>query len=92
MSPSQAAHVALLLLLPPLLACVIRKTKALMQGRPGPPFLQPIFDLAKRFGKGETVSSTASWLFRANPLVGLVVALIIAATLPWVQIVAIWEP
>jgi len=83
MSPGLAAHVALLILLPPVLACVIRKTKALMQGRPGPPFLQPVFDLAKRFGKGETVSSTASWLFRANPLVGLAVALIIAATLPW---------
>jgi formate hydrogenlyase subunit 4 len=80
---SQETHVALLILLPPLLACVIRKTKALMQGRPGPPFLQPLFDLAKRFGKGETVSSTASWLFRANPPVGLAVALIIAATLPW---------
>lgn len=73
----------MLILLPPLLACVIRKTKALMQGRPGPPFIQPLFDLAKRFRKGETVSSTASWLFRANPLVGLAVALTIAAVVPW---------
>ncbi len=79
----QLLHLALLVVLPPLLACVVRKTKALMQGRPGPPFFQPVFDLAKRLGKGETVSSTASWVFRASPLVGLAVAITIAAVVPW---------
>lgn len=83
MNPSQATHSLLLLGLPILLACVIRKVKALMQGRPGPPFLQPGYDLAKRLRKGETVSFTASWMFRANPLVGVVVALVIAAVVPW---------
>lgn len=79
----EALHIALLITLPLLLACVIRKTKALMQGRPGPPFLQPVYDLVKRFQKGETISTTASWLFRVNPLISVTVALAIAATLPW---------
>ncbi|MBI1755625.1 MAG: NADH-quinone oxidoreductase subunit H [Fimbriimonas ginsengisoli] len=80
---SLAIHIVLLIALPLLLSCVIRKTKALMQGRPGPPLFQPIFDLVKRFRKGETVSSTASWIFRANPLVGLSIALVVAMVVPW---------
>jgi formate hydrogenlyase subunit 4 len=76
-------HVAELIVLPFLLACTVRKTKALMQGRPGPPFFQPVYDIAKRLRKSETVSSTASWVFRANPIVGLTVALVLAAVLPW---------
>lgn len=83
MSVSQAIHTLEMIALPLLLACVIRKTKALMQGRPGPPFLQPIFDLAKRARKGETVSTTASWVFLWSPLIGLAVATVIAAVLPW---------
>jgi formate hydrogenlyase subunit 4 len=79
----QAVHVLELLVVPLLLASVVRKTKAAMQGRPGPPFLQPVFDLAKRLCKSETVSTTASWVFRANPLVGLTIALVLAAVLPW---------
>lgn len=85
MSPAvlQVVHVFELLVVPLLLACVVRKTKALMQGRPGPPFFQPVYDLAKRIGKSETVSTTASWVFRANPLIGLTVAIVLAAVLPW---------
>lgn len=77
------AHLAVLLVVPVLLACVVRKTKALMQGRPGPPFLQPLIDLFKRFRKGETISSTASWIFRWNPMVGFVIALLVALVVPW---------
>lgn len=76
-------HIALVFGLPILLAGVVRKTKALMQGRPGPPLLQFVFDMAKRMRKGETVSRSASWLFRANPIVGFTVALILALVLPW---------
>jgi len=79
----QVVHVIELVTLPLLLACVVRKTKALMQGRPGPPFLQPLFDFAKRLGKSETVSTTTSWVFLANPLVGLSIALVLAVVLPW---------
>jgi formate hydrogenlyase subunit 4 len=81
--PLRTLHLTELIFIPLLLTCVIRKTKALMQGRPGPPFLQPFFDLAKRFRKGETISSTTSWVFRANPLVGFGIALLVAAVVPW---------
>lgn len=76
-------HLALVLILPILLASVIRKTKALMQGRPGPPFFQFLFDQLKRMRKGETVSSATSWFFAANPLVALGSAFVLALVLPW---------
>ena len=81
--PAQAVHVAESLAVPVLLACVVRKTKALMQGRPGPPFFQPVYDIAKRFRKAETVSATVSPVFLASPVVGLAIAIIVAAVLPW---------
>ena len=40
-------HIAVLLLLPPLLLGVITKTKAWFAGRTGAPFLQPYYDIAK---------------------------------------------
>jgi formate hydrogenlyase subunit 4 len=76
-------HLILVVVLPWLLAGTIRKVKALMQGRKGPPFLQPAFDLLKLMRKGETISSTASWVFRLNPMAGLVIAVLIAAVVPW---------
>jgi len=79
----QVAHVLGIIVIPVLLVCVIRRTKALMQGRPGPPFFQSVFDLIKRFGKGETISSTASWFFRANPIVGIVIIVGVALFVPW---------
>ncbi|MDR3689934.1 MAG: NADH-quinone oxidoreductase subunit H [Fimbriimonas sp.] len=78
-----ALHCLLVASLPILLACVIRKTKARMQGRPGPPFLQPALDLAKRLKKSDTVSETTSWVFRANPLVGVALTVWLALVLPW---------
>lgn len=54
-----------------------------MQGSPGPPFFQPVFDLVKRFRKAETISETTSWIFRASPIIGLGVTLVIALTVPW---------
>lgn len=79
----QVLHVLETLAVPLLLGCCIRKAKALMQGRPGPPFLQPIFDLAKRYRKGETVSSASSWIFRANPVLGLCIIVLLALVTPW---------
>jgi formate hydrogenlyase subunit 4 len=76
-------HLLGVCVMPLLLAALIRRTKARMQGRPGPPFAQPLFDLVKRFNKGETVSLTTSWVFRANPYVGFAVALVIAIVVPW---------
>ncbi len=65
-------HIALLLLLPPLLLGVINKTKAWFGGRLGAPFLQPYRDLLKLFRKGYVLSDSTTWIFRAGPVVTLV--------------------
>lgn len=75
----------LLVLLPPLMLGVIRKTKARLQNRIGAPLWQPILDLLKLFGKDETVSETASWVFRFSAAAGLSMALYLAFITPWIK-------
>ncbi|HEY3281304.1 MAG TPA: NADH-quinone oxidoreductase subunit H [Armatimonadota bacterium] len=72
-----------LLLVPAFLAGVMRKVKALMQGRTGSPVLQPFFDLAKLWRKGETVSETATWVFTWAPRVFLAANVLVAILVPW---------
>lgn len=72
-----------LLLIPLLLVGLIRKVKALMQNRFGAPVLQPFYDLAKLLRKSETISATASWVFRLAPVLGLAIALLVAVLVPW---------
>jgi formate hydrogenlyase subunit 4 len=73
-------HTALLLAVAPLLKTVIRKMKARLQTRQGPPLLQGYYDLAKLLRKEPVRSETASWIYVAGPRVyfGAIVA---AATL-----------
>ena len=78
-----AAQLINLLLVPLLLVGVIRKVKALMQNRVGAPVWQPFWDIAKLLGKAETISETASWVFRLAPRLGLAVALVVAVLVPW---------
>jgi formate hydrogenlyase subunit 4 len=68
---------------PLLLAGVIRKVKARMQNRIGPPVLQPFYDTVKLLRKSETISETASWVFVWTPRIGLAVALAVAVLAPW---------
>ena len=75
-------HVAIALLLPPLLHGVIAKTKALFAGRVGPPILQLYWDLAKLARKGSVFSTTTTWVFRAGPVVGLATPVIAALIVP----------
>lgn len=72
-----------LCVVPLLLVGVIRKAKALMQTRVGAPILQPFYDIAKLLGKAETISETASWVFTWAPRIGLAIALLAAALVPW---------
>jgi formate hydrogenlyase subunit 4 len=76
-------HVALLLLLPPLLLGVIVKTKSLFAGRKGAPLLQPYFDLIKLLRKDSVFSRTTTWVFKAGPVVALVTALGAALLVPF---------
>ncbi len=72
-----------LLAMPLLLTGVIRKAKALTQNRVGPPVWQPFADTAKLLRKGETVSATATRVFRLAPALGLAVSAIAAVIVPW---------
>jgi formate hydrogenlyase subunit 4 len=77
-----AIHIALLLLLPPLLLGVINKTKAAVAGRVGPPLVQVYYDVIKLLRKGSVFSETTTWVFRAGPVVGLTTALLAALLIP----------
>ncbi|MBM3267677.1 MAG: NADH-quinone oxidoreductase subunit H [Candidatus Sericytochromatia bacterium] len=74
-----ALPAALAIVLAPLLPGVVNRTKAMFAGRTGPPLLQTWYDIAKLLRKGAVYSTTATWLFRAGPAVGL--AALLAALL-----------
>jgi len=62
----------------PLLRTAIKKMKARLQNRQGPPLLQGYYDLAKLFRKEPIRSETASWVYVAGPRVYFAAA--VAAT------------
>ena len=75
-------NLALAIVLAPLLFGIINKTKAFFAGRIGYPFFQLYYDLFKLFRKNFVYSNTTSWVFRAGPIIGIVVALVILLFLP----------
>ncbi len=72
----QGAQMLVVLLLAPLLTGFVRKIKARLLRRQGPPLIQPYLDLARLMRKEVVLADSASRLFRAIPY------LIFAAT--WV--------
>jgi len=72
----QGAQMLLVLLLAPLFTGFVRKVKARLLRRQGPPLIQPYRDLARLMRKEVVLAESASWLFRIIPY------LIFAAT--WV--------
>jgi len=69
--PAGLLSLLLGLALAPLLLGVINRTKAVFAGRRGPPLVQLYYDLWKLLHKGVVYSHTATWVFRAGPVVGL---------------------
>jgi formate hydrogenlyase subunit 4 len=67
-----------LLAVAPLLRSAIKKMKATMQTRKGPPLLQGYYDLAKLLRKETVRSETASWVYVLGPRVYFAAA--VAAT------------
>jgi formate hydrogenlyase subunit 4 len=63
----QGGQMVMVLLAAPLLTGWIRKVKARLQRRHGPPLLQPYRDLRRLFGKEAVIADNASWLFRTAP-------------------------
>ena len=66
---SQGAQMLLVLLLAPLLTGFVRKVKARLLRRQGPPLLQPYRDLIRLARKDVVLADGASWLFRVIPYV-----------------------
>ena len=63
----QGAQMLLVLLLAPLLSGFVRKIKARLLRRQGPPLLQPYRDLIRLMRKDVVLAHNASWLFRVIP-------------------------
>jgi formate hydrogenlyase subunit 4 len=72
----QGAQMLLVLFVAPLFTGYVRKVKARLLRRQGPPLIQPYRDLARLLRKEVVLAENASWLFRVSPY------LIFAAT--WV--------
>ena len=78
----QFAQLLLMLAVAPLLTGYIRKVKAYLLRRRGPPLLQPYRDLLKLIRKEAVLADNASWVFRAAPYLVFATTLIGAALVP----------
>jgi formate hydrogenlyase subunit 4 len=65
----QGAQMLVVLLLSPLLTGFVRKVKARLLRRQGPPLIQPYRDLIRLMRKEAVLAESASWLFRAIPYI-----------------------
>ncbi len=78
----QGAQMALVLLLAPLLTGFVRKSKARLLRRQGPPLSQPYRDLARLLRKEVVLAPNASWLFRSAPYMIFAATWVAAALVP----------
>jgi formate hydrogenlyase subunit 4 len=78
----QAGQMLLVLALAPLLTGILRKAKARLLRRRGPPVLQPYRDLVRLLRKEVVLAESASWLFRAAPYMIFATTWVAAALVP----------
>jgi len=78
----QGAQMLLVLLLAPLLTGLVRKVKARLLRRQGPPLLQPYRDLSRLLRKEVVLAGNASWLFRSAPYLIFAATWVAAALVP----------
>jgi formate hydrogenlyase subunit 4 len=78
----QGAQMLLVLLLSPLLTGFVRKVKARLLRRQGPPLLQPYRDLIRLMRKDVVLAHSASWLFRVIPYIGFAGIWVAASLVP----------
>ena len=78
----QISQMLLVVLLAPLLTGFVRKVKARLLRRRGPPLLQPYRDLIRLARKEAVVAHSASWLFRFVPYLGFATTWVAAALIP----------
>jgi len=78
----QFLQMTLVLALAPLLTGFVRKVKAHLVRRQGPPLLQPYRDLVRLLRKEVVLAESASWLFRAAPYLIFAATWVAAALVP----------
>ncbi|HYL88536.1 MAG TPA: NADH-quinone oxidoreductase subunit H [Burkholderiales bacterium] len=78
----QFLQMMLVLALAPLLTGFVRKVKAHLVRRQGPPLVQPYRDLARLLRKEVVLAESASWLFRAAPYLVFAATWVAAALVP----------
>jgi formate hydrogenlyase subunit 4 len=78
----QGAQMAMVLALAPLLTGFVRKVKARLARRRGPPLLQPYRDLWRLMRKEAVLAENASWLFRVAPYLIFAATWVAAALVP----------
>jgi len=78
----QGMQMTLVLLAAPLLTGWVRKVRARLQRRIGPPVLQPYRDLWRLCHKEAMAADTTSWLFRVAPYLIFAITWVAAALVP----------
>ncbi|HLZ05463.1 MAG TPA: NADH-quinone oxidoreductase subunit H [Bradyrhizobium sp.] len=78
----QLMQMMLVLWAAPLLTGFVRKVKARLQRRRGPPILQPYRDILRLLKKEVVVADNASWVFRAAPYLIFAATWVAAALVP----------
>ena len=78
----QSAQMLLVLLLSPLLTGFVRKVKARLLRRQGPPLLQAYLDLIRLTRKEVVLAENASWLFRVIPYIVVAGTWVAASLVP----------
>jgi formate hydrogenlyase subunit 4 len=78
----QGAQMMLVLLLAPLFTGYVRKVKARLARRQGPPLLQPYRDLVRLARKEVVLADSASWLFRTIPYLVFAAIWVAASLVP----------
>lgn len=78
----QGGQMVLVLAFAPLLTGLVRKVKARLLRRQGPPLIQPYRDLFRLIRKEAVVAENASWIFRAAPYAIFAATWVAAALVP----------
>ena len=78
----QGAQMMLVVLLAPLMTGLVRKIKARLLRRQGPPLIQPYRDLLRLLRKDVVLADNASWLFRTAPYLIFAMTWVAAALVP----------
>jgi formate hydrogenlyase subunit 4 len=78
----QGAQMFLVLALAPLFTGFVRKVKARLLRRQGPPLIQPYLDLVRLLRKEVVLAQSASWLFRVIPYLVFAATWVAASLVP----------